>query len=112
MSMSAIMNASTCSINRIAIHRGSANVPMPAAPRQKIAPTTRQVNGVSDHGQIAIISGGVRNIVIPVPRAARPTSPTTHRLTGPQGRPARLPKGPDAEDGTFPGLAEALASLS
>ncbi len=66
--MSPIMIISTWSISLTVIHLGSENTPRPALPRQKMAPTTRQVSGVSSHGQMGMTWVGGW----PPPAAARP----------------------------------------
>ena len=63
-------------------HRGSVKTTRPATPRQNMAPITRQLSAVTDHGQNGTISPGATNMTSPWIRAKNPMTPTTHRASG------------------------------
>src|SRR5207248_3785867 len=71
----------TSTITRAVLQRRSASTPRPATPRQKIAPSTRAVNGVSAHGQTPIAPAGTTNRNSPVSPASAPKAATS-RATG------------------------------
>jgi hypothetical protein len=72
------MIISTCSRSLTELHHGSAKTRSPGLPRQKRAPRTLHVSGVSDHGQKGITSPGARNMISPVTIATRPIIPISH----------------------------------
>jgi len=73
--MNTSMTSATCNGIRALVHRLSTNVPMPASPKQKTAPSTRAVSGVRCHGQNRRAVAGNVNRNRPVATARMPAAP-------------------------------------